>query len=392
MTLLQPRTEAEAAALVQGAAGPLRLAGGGTRAGLGRAIRTAATLTSRGLSGITLYEPAEMVIGARAGTPLVEIEAALAEKNQALAFEPMDHRPLFASPGEPTIGAVAAGNISGPRRVFAGAARDSLIGVRFVNGRGQVVKSGGRVMKNVTGLDLVKLHAGAMGTLGLLTEVTFKVIPRAPAMATLVFQGLDDARANELMCAAMGTPFEITGAAHLPAGTGGDRARTLLRLEGFSEQLDYRTSRLRDLFAASGSPERLDGEAAALVWREVRDVLPLVEPRDHAVWRLSVPPKAAAGLARRLAEALDARVLYDWSGGLVWLATPEAEDAGAAVIRAAVHETGGHATLVRGSAELRGRIAVFAPEPMAIARLTAGIKASHDPRGLFNPGLMHPGV
>jgi glycolate oxidase FAD binding subunit len=392
MTLLQPRTEEEAAALVQSAVGPLRLEGGGTRAGLGRAIQTEATLTSRGLSGITLYEPAEMVIGAKAGTPLAEIEAALAEKNQTLAFEPMDHRPLFASTGEPTIGAVAAANISGPRRVFAGAARDSLIGVRFVNGRGQMVKSGGRVMKNVTGLDLVKLHAGAMGTLGLLTEVIFKVIPRAPAMATLVFHGLDDARANELMCAAMGTPFEITGAAHLPAGTGADRARTLLRLEGFPEQLDYRTSRLRDLFWASGSPERLDGERAAAIWREVRDAVPLVEPRDRAVWRVSVPPKAGAGLVRRLTEALDMRVLYDWSGGLVWLATPEVEDAGAAVIRAAVHETGGHATLVRGSAELRGRIAVFPPEPMTIARLTAGIKASHDPRGLFNPGLMHPGV
>ena len=392
MTLLAPGDEAEAAAIVREAAAPLRLEGGGTRAGLGRAIQTEATLTSRALTGITLYEPAEMVIGARAGTPLAEVEAALAEKNQVLAFEPMDHRPLYGSAGEPTIGAVAAGNVSGPRRVFAGAARDSLIGVRFVNGRGEVVKNGGRVMKNVTGLDLVKLQAGAMGTLGLLTEVIFKVIPKPPAVATLVFDGLDDATANALLSAAMGTPFEITGAAHLPAGVGDERARTLLRLEGFAEQLDYRCGRLGDHFAGHGSPSRLDGEPAAALWRQVRDVRPLAEPEDHAVWRLSVAPSAGAGLALRLQDALDCRVLYDWSGGLVWLALPELEDAGAAVIRAAVHEAGGHATLVRGSADLRGRIDVFAPEPMAIARLTAGLKAAHDPRRLFNPGLMYPGV
>ena len=392
MTLLLPTDEAEAAAMVAGATGRLRLEGGGTRGGLGRAIQTAATLSSQKLTGVTLYEPAEMVIGARAGTPLPEIEAVLAEKNQTLAFEPMDHRPLFGTAGEPTIGAIAAANISGPRRVFAGAARDSLIGIRFVNGRGQVIKNGGRVMKNVTGLDLVKLHAGALGTLGLLTEVIFKVSPRPPAMATLVYHDLDDARANTLMCAAMGTPFEITGAAHLPAGIGEGRARTLLRLEGFPEQLDYRCGRLCDLFQDYGTAERRDGEPAAALWREVRDIRPLVEPFEHAVWRLSVPPRLGATIGERLRAELDCRILYDWSGGLVWLGLDEGDDAGADLIRAAVHDTGGHATLVRGSAELRGRIPVFAPEPMAIARLTAGIKASHDPKGLFNPGLIHAGA
>lgn len=392
MTPLEPKSEAEAADLVMAATGPLRIEGGGSRMALGRAIQTEATLTSRGLSGITLYEPAEMVIGALAGTPLAEIEAVLAEKNQMLAFEPMDHRPLLASKGEPTIGTVAAANISGPRRVFAGSARDSLIGVRYVNGRGQIVKNGGRVMKNVTGLDLVKLQAGAMGTLGLLTEVVFKVIPRPPALATLVYAGLDEARANALLCAAMGTPYEITGAAHLPEDAAGGPARTLLRLEGFPEQLDYRMARLAEAFAGHGTPERVDGEVAAGLWREVRDVLPLASPAGHAIWRLSVPPKSGALLVERLRGQLEPRVLYDWSGGLVWLSTPETGDAGACVIRAALRESGGHATLVRGTAALRGRIAVFEPEPPAIARLTAGIKTSHDPKGLFNPGLMHPGV
>ena len=392
MSLLLPESEAEAAELIAAAEAPLRLEGGGTRSGLGRAIQTAATLASRKLTGVTLYEPAEMVIGAKAGTPLAEIEATLLDKNQTLAFEPMDHQPLFASAGEPTIGAIAAGNISGPRRVFAGAARDSLIGIRFVDGRGRVIKNGGRVMKNVTGLDLVKLHAGAMGTLGFLTEVIFKVSPRPPAAATLVYHDLDDARANKLMCAAMGTPFEITGAAHLPAGLGDARSRTLLRLEGFPEQLDYRSGRLRDLFAEYGSPERLDAEPTTEIWREVRDIRPLLEPREHAVWRLSVPPRTGAGLVQRLERELECRVLYDWSGGLVWLALAETDDAGAAPIRAAVQATGGHATLVRGSPELRGRIPVFAAEPTAIAKLTTGIKASHDPAGRLNPGLIHAGV
>lgn len=400
MSLLEPGSEAEAATLIAAATEPLRLEGGGTRAGFGRPIQTAATLTSRGLAGITLYEPAEMVIGARAGTPLAEIEAALAEKSQMLTFEPMDHRPLFGSPrgdseGEPTIGAVAAGNISGPRRIFGGAARDSLIGVRFVNGRGEIVKNGGRVMKNVTGLDLVKLQAGAFGTLGFLTEVIFKVLPKPAATTTLVFSGLDEARAVEFMCAAMGTPFEITGAAHLPAGLGADKARTLLRLEGFPEQLDYRGGRLADQFSAFGAPERIDGDAGAMLWRSVRDVRPLVEPLDRAVWRLNLPPRTGAATVaaiRRGLAATDLRVLYDWSGGLVWLATAESGDAGEAAIRGAAREAKGHATLVRGSPELRARVAVFEPEPTAVATLTRGLKSSFDPKGLLNPGLMHPGA
>ncbi len=392
MTLLQPTSEAEAATMIAAASAPLRLEGGGTRAGLGRPIQTAATLTSRGLAGITLYEPAEMVIGARAGTPLAEVEAALAEKGQMLTFEPMDHRSLLGTEGEPTIGAIAAGNISGPRRIFGGAARDSLIGVRFVNGRGEIVKSGGRVMKNVTGLDLVKLQAGAFGTLGFLTEVIFKVLPRPAATATLVFTGLDDARAVELMCAAMGTPFEITGAAHLPAGIGGAASRTALRLEGFPEQLDYRGGCLARQFRDCGLPERIDGEAGAALWHAVRDVLPLAEPPDRALWRINLPPRTGAttvAAIRRHLPGSDARVLYDWSGGLVWLALPESGDA---AIRGAAREAGGHATLVRGSVELRARTEVFEPEPAPVAALTRGLKASFDPRGLLNPGLMHPGV
>ncbi len=401
MTSFTPTSEAEAcAAVAEAVAGgtPLALEGGGTKAAIGRPIQTARTLSSRGLTGITLYEPAEMVIGARAGTPLADIVRTLDEGGQTLTFEPMDHRPLLGSAGEPTIGAVAAANISGPRRIQAGAARDSLIGIRLVNGRGEAVKSGGRVMKNVTGLDLVKLVAGSWGTLGFLTEVTFKVLPKPERTATLVLRGLDDGHAVRVLAAALGSPFEVTGAAHLPAGLGGG-AQTLLRIEGLAFSVDYRVGELRRLFRRDGAADLLEGEAAASLWRVVRDVEPFVDPRDAAVWRISTAPTRGpdlAGVVGRLVEG--ARWYFDWGGGLIWLACPigRAEagtgDGGAAAIRAAVNQYGGHATLVRAPAELRATLDVFEPQAEPLRRLAAGIKAAFDPAGVFNPGRMYAGI
>jgi glycolate oxidase FAD binding subunit len=358
---------------------------------VGRPAQSEATLSSAGLIGVTLYEPAEMVVAARAGTPLAEVVRTLAEKNQELPFEPMDHRPLLGSTGEPTIGAVAAGNISGPRRVIAGAARDALIGVRFVNGRGEAIKSGGRVMKNVTGLDLVKLMAGSWGTLGFLTEVTFKVLPRPERVATLVLTGLDDARAVAALCAAVASPFEVTGAAHLPAKVDGT-ARTLIRIEGFSFSVDYRLGELRKLLKGYGAADVIDGEAADALWRTVRDVMPFAEPRDKAVWRVSTAPTKGPHVAAQIGRARDARWYYDWSGGLLWIATDAAGDAGASVIRAAVRAHGGHATLVRAPAEVRAAVDVFQPLGAPLMQLTAGIKTAFDPAGILNPGRMYAGV
>jgi glycolate oxidase FAD binding subunit len=390
-----PTSEPEAcAAVAEAAAGrtPLALVGGGTKVEVGRPAQSEATLSSAALSGVTLYEPAEMVVSARAGTPLAEVVRTLADKNQELPFEPMDHRALLGSAGEPTIGAVAAANISGPRRIMAGAARDALIGVRFVNGRGEIIKSGGRVMKNVTGLDLVKLMAGSWGTLGFLTEVTFKVLPKAERVATLVLDGLDDGRAIEALSLALGSPFEVSGAAHLPATLGDAGGRTLVRIEGFSTSVDYRLGELRRLLKRFGGGEVMDGEAAVALWREVRDVRALVEPRDRAVWRVSTAPTKGPDIVARIARGLEARWFYDWGGGLIWIAVDAAGDAGAAAIRAAVAQAGGHATLVRAPAEVRAAVAVFEPLPEPLMRVTAGIKAALDPAGIFNPGRMYAGV
>lgn len=390
-----PTTEAQACAIVRSAldaATPLTIQGGGTRSRLGRPSQAASTLSSAGLTGITLYEPAEMVIGARAGTPLKLVQETLSQRGQMLPFEPMDHRALYGTTAEPTIGAVAAGNISGPRRINAGAARDSLIGIRMVNGRGEAIKSGGRVMKNVTGLDLVKLVSGSFGTLGFLTEVTFRVLPRPERIVTLAWHGLSDEAGVALLCAALGSPFEPFAAAHLPAGIAGDTPRTLLRLENFSASIDYRRAELETLLAAHGAPEMLEGEAPDGLWRDIRDASAFAG-MDEAVWRLSLAPtngpKATAAIARAIPHA---RWFYDWGGGLVWLAAPSEGDAGAAAIRAAIRPLGGHATLVRAPDPVRATVDVFEPLSEPLRRVTTGIKQSFDPAGIFEPGRMYAGM
>ena len=364
--MLNPASELELAEMVRDTARPLRIVGGGTR-DYGRVLQ-GARLNMAGLSGITLYEPGALTLVAQAGTPLVDVVAALAGANQRLAFEPMDHRALLRTKGAPTIGAVVAANISGPRRVQAGAARDYLLGVRFVDGAGQTVKNGGRVMKNVTGLDLARLMAGAHGTLGVLTEVAFKVLPQVEATATLVLRGLDDTRAVAALAAGLGSPFEVTGAAHDP-----EAGLTRLRIEGFAASVTYRTGRLVDLLARFGLAEVVDFD-----WAAVRDVVD-VAGRAGDVWRLSVKPSDAPAIVARLGMP----VRYDWGGGLVWVLAPEGLD-----LRRVTGPFAGHATLIRASAETRARVQSFQPEPPAHAMLAKGLRAKFDPRGILNAGLM----
>ena len=390
--ILSPSTETELADAVRDAAAsrsPLAIEGGGTRAGLGRPAQAERTLSLAKLSGITLYEPAELVIAAHAGTPLAEIETALASRGQMLGFEPGDARALYGSTGSPTIGAIAACNISGPRRISHGAARDSFIGVRLVNGAGEVVKNGGRVMKNVTGLDLVKLSCGAHGTLGAMSEVTFKLLPRPETEATIVIAGLTDAAAIEMLSRGLGSPYEVSGAAHLPAHAGGSEARTLLRIENFAPSVAYRSKALRDLL---GTGEIVDANDSRALWRDVAACAPFAHPDARALWRISTASTRGPVLVAQITRTLEARYFYDWGGGLIWLATEDSGDAGAKIIRAATAAFGGHATLVRASTETRASVDVFEPLAAATMTLTKGIKAAFDPQGILNPGRMYAGV
>lgn len=358
---MRPSSEAELAELIKTANGPLAVQGGGTRR-LGPV--SADALDTTGLSGITLYEPGALTLVAQAGTPLAEIEQTLGTMRQRLPFEVPDLRGLLGRSGTSTIGGVVAANASGPRRVQAGACRDSLIGVRFVDGTGTVVKNGGRVMKNVTGIDLVKLMAGSQGRLGVLTEVAFKLLPVPEASATLVLHGLDDATAVTALSAALTSPFDVTGAAHWP-GRG-----TFLRIEGFEASVTYRRAEVQRRLAGFGAVDVASDDP----WPAIRDVAAF-HGRAGDVWRLSTTPSQAPALVARAAPR---QALYDWGGGLIWLLTDPGFD-----LRAALGPFAGHATLVRSDSPLP----VFHPETAPIAALTRGLRAKFDPRGLFAGAL-----
>lgn len=396
--VFHPTTEAEAADLIRAhaeAGRALALFGGNSRSGFGNAVRAEAKLSAAGLSGIVNYNPAEMVITARAGTSVAEIEAALAANGQMMSFEPMDHRPLMGTAGVPTIGGVFAANVSGPRRFVAGAARDSLLGLRFVNGRGEIVRNGGRVMKNVTGLDLVKLLAGSHGALGLLTEVTFRVLPVPKATETIVISGLNDSEAAHAMAAAMALSVEVSGAAHLPESVEGRFAggalpggeATVFRLEGLPSSVAVRAEKLGATMARFGAVSRLDMVASLSLWREVRDVLPYADGTKCPVWRVSVAPSVGHELvaALRLEAGVDA--YYDWQGGLIWMRMEADPEAG--LLRRFIKALGGgHATLIRASEAMRADVAAFQPQPEAVASLSARVKEKFDPARIFNPGKM----
>jgi glycolate oxidase FAD binding subunit len=393
--LLAPTDEPAIAAAIRQAAQarePLCILGNGTKAGMLRPVQAARTLSTRGLRGITLYSPNELIASARAGTQLSEIQAALAEHGQHIIAEPPDPA------GPQTLGGVVAANLSGPRRVGWGAMRDHVLGLRAVTGHGEAIHSGGRVLKNVTGLDLCKLLTGSHGTLGVITEVTLKVLPAPEAVGTLAVPGCNAATGVATLSAALGSPYSVSAAAWLPAEAAAripvlapfHDSVALARIEDFAASVAYRTGRLRDDLAAPGS-EILDDAASRAVWRAIRDREPLAARADEAVWRVSVRPSSGAGVLRSVAEACGARGYLDWGGGLVWLAGPPIATAHAAV-QAAAQGAGGTWMLVNGPETLRVAVDVIPPEPEPLARITRRVKAALDPHGILNPGRLYAGL
>ena len=381
----------------------LEIVGHGSKHAIGRPAQTDMTLDLSALSGVTLYEPEELVLTARAGTPIAEIEALVESKGQQLAFEPMDYGPLFGgAPGRGTIGGVLAANVSGPRRIKAGAARDHFLGFTAVSGRGETFKSGGRVVKNVTGYDLCKLMAGSWGTLAALTEVTVKTLPRPETEATVLVLGLTAAAACKAMTAAMGSSCDISGAAHLPMDAAVLASRdlpanavTALRVEGVAPSVQHRSRTLETLLQPFGSTAVFDEAASRKLWRSIRDGLPLIpaDPGEHgALWRISLPPTEGARFAASLPGTVPARVLYDWAGGLLWVRVTERGQTHVARVRGAVRAVGGHATLIEAGAARDAVNDVFEPQDASLAALTKRVKEGFDPKGVLNPGRMWAGV
>jgi glycolate oxidase FAD binding subunit len=362
----------------------LDVRGQGSKLALGKPMTCDQMLDLSGLSGIVDYAPEELVVTLRAGTPMREVEALLAQRNQMLAFEPPDLGPLLGrEAGQGTLVGAVMGNLAGPRRLSAGAARDHLLGFSGVNGRGEAFKSGGKVMKNVTGYDLSKLLAGSWGTLAVLDEVSVKVLPAPDQTRTLVLHGLSDEAAVKAMCAAMGSPHDVSGAAHI-------KDRTALRLEGVAPSVEARLKGLRDLLAMTAATmEELGTLESRAFWRDVRDVAPLSSARDAVVWKISCPPTEGPAIVARIkAQRPSVEAFYDWSGGLVWLALPSSADADQAIVRGALGLTGGHATLIRAAESVRASVPVFQPQPVALASLAERVKESFDPKRLFNRGRM----
>lgn len=400
---LQPTTAAEAAEAVAALAAkpcPCEILGRGTRRRLGRPVAAETRLDLSRLNGVVVYEPNELVLTVQAATPLALVRELLAGERQHLAFEPPDYGPLWGeAPGLGTVGGMVGVGHGGARRPFAGAPRDHVLGFKGVNGQGEAFAAGGRVVKNVTGFDLPKLMTGAYGTLGVLTEITLKVLPAPQASRTLVFAELPDERGLALLRQAAGGAIPIAGAAHLPAAIAArlaplapfaGRPVSLVRVEGLDAVLPLVVERLRAACQAlGGAAELLDADATHGLWRALSGAEAFAGS-DAAVWRVSAPASAAAALGREL-QAAGMALYYDWGGRLLWVeAAPDAALGGGDLIRGALARLApdGHATLVRGPPELRGAIAPFQPQSPGVAALIARLKAQFDPLSLFNPGRM----
>jgi glycolate oxidase FAD binding subunit len=403
-----PRSEDELARLVSDAVVktvPLEICANRTKSALGRPLQVGARISLREMRGVTLYEPNELVLSAKAGTPLAEIEKLLAQSGQELAFEPCALEralaPDIGPSGEPTFGGAIAVNASGPRRILRGAARDHLIGVRAVNGRGEVIKSGGRVMKNVTGYDVARAMAGSFGTLAVMSEITVKVLPKAEETRTLICLNLSDESAVSAICRALGSAFEVSGAVHLqkpfaermsmPDVASLGQSVTALRLENFSSSVEYRLARLHQELKPFGTIYEMDDSRSRAFWGDIKR-LQFLTGTDWPLWRITTAPHQGARLVSALAAQMTCRASYDWSGGLIWLEVPPSTDASATVLRRVIAEFQADALLVRASPAARASVSVFQPLPEVNMNLIRRLKEAFDPHRILNPGRMYPGI
>lgn len=377
----------------------VEIVGAGTKRDIGRPTSAPTAVTTSSLTGIRLYEPTELVMSARSGTPVARIEADLAATGQMLAFEPIDLGPVIGQePGNGSIGALFAMNMSGSRRIMSGAARDHLLGISAISGEGVAFRSGGRVMKNVTGLDLARTVTGSWGTLAVLTEVTFKVMPRPEETATLVLLGLEDSIAAEALSAAVTSPYEVSGAIHIQAPLvarlwhqglkAEQRAVTAIRIENFPSSVAYRTQRLKDLLKVYGEVYVLSSESSLALWDELRQ-LSVLQGTAAPLWRISTSPKAGAKVVAAISRFMTCHAWYDWAGGLVWAEVMPTSDAGASDIRRVIATHGGHATLVRAEPAVRATTDVFQPLEPGLARMTTQLKSVFDPARILNRGRMY---
>jgi glycolate oxidase FAD binding subunit len=386
---------------------PLEIIGHGSKRGIGQVMATNAVLDLSALNAVKSYEPNELIITLEAGVPLSDAISLIDSKNQQFAFEPVDTAPLLGTAARGTIGGMIAAGLAGPRRIRAGGARDHLLGAHAVSGFGDSFKTGGKVVKNVTGYDLCKLLAGSWGTLAVMTEVTLKVMPKPESEWSLVLRSLDDLAANRAMTKALGSPFDVSGAAHVPASSlrgevkgldqlGSPReAVTLLRLEGIAASVLHRAKALAETLKSFGTVEILEDAASAMVWSSIRDALPFAASGplgSWPIWRIVCPPASGGALGQQLARESGGEVIYDWGGGLIWAALPPASDAQAALVRRHVDLASGHAMLLRASEEVRREVDVFHPQGEGVAALAERVRKSFDPKAVLNRGRTRRGV
>ncbi|MWV28629.1 glycolate oxidase subunit GlcE [Aurantiacibacter rhizosphaerae] len=351
----------------------LEIRGGGGKTDFGAPRACDDVIDMRGFSGVSQYDPAELVLTAGAGTQLSEIESLVAGENQMLAFEPWDYGLLWNRGGVATIGGTIAAGIAGSRRVSMGSARDHLLGFEAVSGRGERFIAGGNVVKNVTGFDLSKLVTGSWGRLVALTQVTLKVVPRPRLVASFALDGLSPAAAQRAMNVAMGSQAEIAAAAYLP----GDPSQTVFRLEGIDPSIAARRQLVAEMHAELGMLRPLSEDEGAQFWERVQQFVALGE--DQPLWRIHLPPSQGAAMAEKLDPAGEAQWHLDWAGALLWIATSLDAD----TIRDAAASAGGHATLVRADATMRSRVPALHPPASGVAKLESKVREAFDPMGVF---------